>query len=242
VFSDFTPHLEELRRRALLCLAVFFLISFAAYFFARPLLDFLTQPIHGYPGAVLVFQKPHEAFLIHLRVAAFTGILLASPLFFIQGWLFVAPGLYEKEKRTFLPIIITTILLFFIGVLFSYYFVIPFGLKFLLGFGTESLRPMINVAAYFSFLTGMLLAFGLLFDFPVILIGLVSLGVVKTAVLSRSRKVIVVILFIAAAALTPSPDPLSQLLLAFPLWGLFEISLIIARIKEKGSNRATEPR
>ncbi len=165
------------------------------------------------------------------------GVLLTAPLLIFQAWMFVAPGLYEKEKDTFLPVVSASVLLFFVGVLFSYYFVIPVGLKFLLSFGTETLRPMIDVTAYFSFLTGMLLAFGLLFDFPVVMIGLVSLGVVKTEVLSKARKAIVVIIFIVSAALTPSPDPISQLLLAFPLWGLFEISLMIAKIKEKGQNR-----
>lgn len=231
---NFIPHLEELRRRFLLCAAVFAVTSVISYFFSREILDFLTQPLSQSPyPAQLVFQKPYEAFLIHIKVAAFAGFLFSSPLLLWQLWLFVAPGLYEKEKMVFVPVVWISIALFWVGILFSYFFVVPWTLQFMLGFQTDTLRPLLTVGSYFSFLIGMLISFGVLFDFPVFMVGAVELGVVTTGALRRSRRIIIVLIFITAAVLTPSPDPLSQLLLALPLLVLFELSLWIARIRER---------
>lgn len=231
---NFIPHLEELRRRLLICLAVFFATSIISYFFSHTLLEFFTQPLRNGPyPAGLIFQKPYEAFLIHLKVAAFAGFLISSPVLLFQGWLFVAPGLYEREKKIFLPIILISIILFWVGVIFSYVFVVPWALQFLLGFQTETLRPLLSVGPYFSFLTGMMAVSGVLFDFPVFMVGLVELGVVKIKTIIESRKLVIVLIFITAAILTPSPDPVTQLLLALPLLGLFEISLRMASLRER---------
>lgn len=231
--ENFVFHLEEFRRRVLLCLTVFSVAAVFCYFFSRDLLEFLIAPLTRYQEAELIFQKPYEAFLTHLKAAALAGFFIASPVLFFQLWLFIAPGLYEKEKKTVLPFIFVTVLLFLAGAYFAYAVVIPWGLYFLLSFQTESLKPLLSLGAYFSFLMGMLLAFGILFDFPIVIVGLVRLGVVSTDALKKTRKVIIVILFILAAILTPSPDPISQLLLALPLLLLFEISLLVARWGEK---------
>ena len=132
-----------------------------------------------------------------------------------------------------IPIIVVSLLLFLCGMCFAYYLVIPLGLHFLLSFQTESLRPLLAIGPYFSFLIGMILAFGVLFDFPVFVVGLVQLGITDSRTLSKARKTIIVCIFIAAAILTPSPDPVSQLLLAVPLLVLFEISLLIAKRIER---------
>ena len=233
---DFIPHLEELRRRLITCIIVFSAASVLAYFFSRPILEFLTHSLRESPyPAQLIFQRPYEAFMIHIKVAAFTGFLISSPVLLSQLWLFIAPGLYEKEKKIFLPIMSISIGLFWVGVLFAYFLIVPWTLQFLLGFQTETIKPLLSVGAYFSFLSGMLIAFGILFDFPVFMVGLVELGVVKTKTLAASRKIIIVLIFIAAAVLTPSPDPVSQVLLALPLVALFEISLFIAAAREKKS-------
>ncbi len=233
VAGDFVSHLEEFRRRLITCLIIFAAATFAAYFFARPILDWLTWPLRQYGVTNLYFQKPHEAFFIYMKTAGFTGLFFSLPFLFYQLWCFVSPGLYDNEKKFILPLVLISTALFLCGALFGYYFVIPVGLGFLLSFQTESLKPILDVAAYFSFLTGMLLAFGVLFDFPVVVIGLVRLGVVKTAGLKKARRLVIVLIFAAAAILTPSPDPVSQLLLAFPLVFLFEISLWIAAMMEK---------
>ena len=168
-----------------------------------------------------------------MKAAVFGGLLLSLPVFFTQGWSFTAPGLYEKEKKVFLPLIFVSVLLFLAGAFFAYVFVIPFGLAFLLGFETESLRPMLASGPYFSFMTTMLFAFGILFDFPLVIVALAALGIVNTGTLAGFRKFVIDGIFIVAAVLTPSPDPVSQLLLAVPLYLLFEISLLVGRFFEK---------
>lgn len=232
-------HFEEFRRRALLGLGAFFLASLAAYFFSHPILEFLMEPLKQYTVEPLIFQKPYDAFVIHVKVSAFAGFLFSFPVLLTQLWLFVAPALKRKEQRVFLPVLTISIGLFLAGVALAFFYVVPWGLRVLLSFQTETLRPMLSAGAYFSFLTGMLLAFGVLFDFPVILVGLVELGILNTAQLTGSRKPIVVLIFIAAAILTPSPDPVSQLCLAVPLWLLFEASLWVARGRENAQKRKT---
>lgn len=234
-------HFEELRKRLLISITAFFVLTVGAYFFSHQLLDFFTLPLRVYTHEPLVFQRPYEAFMVHIKIAAFAGLIFASPIIFTQLWLFVAPGLYEREKKAFLPVLLVSVLLFLTGVAFGFFLVIPWGLKVMLSFQTESMRPMLAIEPYFSFLTGMLLAFGVLFDFPAIMVGLTELGVVKTAWLAEMRKSIVVVIFIAAAILTPSPDPLSQLFLGLPLWVLFEVSLVIARRREKARNLSQGP-
>ena len=230
---DFLPHFEEFRKRLLIALSVWGIFSVLSYFFSHALIDFFTWPLQASSPQPLIFQKPYEAFVIHLKAAAFAGLVTASPVILYQFWMFLAPGLYQTEKKIFMKIFLISAALFLVGVVFAFFFVMPWGLRFMLDFQTEALKPMISASAYFSFLLGMLLAFGILFDFPVILVGLAELGIVKTEWLAKSRRGMVVLIFITAAILTPSPDPLSQILLALPLWGLYEISLAIARRREK---------
>lgn len=234
-------HFEELRKRLIVSIAAFFLLSAASYFFSSLLLDFFTFPLRAYTHEPLVFQRPYEAFMVHIKISAFSGLLLASPIISAQLWSFVAPGLYEKEKRVFFPVLFVSVGLFLTGVAFAFFLVVPWGLKMMLSFQTENMRPMLAIEPYFSFLTGMLLAFGVLFNFPAVIVGLTELGVVKTAWLAETRKSIVVVIFIASAILTPSPDPLSQLFLALPLWALFEGALILARRREKAKRPSDSP-
>lgn len=226
--SDLFSHLDELRKRIFVCLIAFSVTTLISCFFSKNILDFLTWPLQHYTRTALYFQQPHEAFFVSIQAAAFSGFLFSLPVILTQIWKFFSPALYGHERKWFFPVVLTSILLFFVGAIFSYTLVIPFGLQFLLSFQTESLKPILDVGSYISFLTGMLLAFGILFDFPVILVGLVKLGIVSSKTLAKSRRMAIVLIFIAAAVLTPSPDPFSQCLLAFPLVILFEISLFIA--------------
>lgn len=229
MFRDFEPHFEEIRRRLLISFLVFFLGMVFCYFFAEKILNSLILPLKVYdPNITLYFQKPYEAFLVRIKIACSSGLILVSPFLFSQGWLFLAPGLYPQEKKMVLPLIFISTTLFLVGVWFAYTWVVPWGMHFLLSYQTEGLRPMIGAAEYFSFLTSMLFAFGILFDFPVLIIGLVKVGILQTQTLKTMRKGIILAIFIVSAVLTPSPDPLSQLLLAIPLWILFEISVLIA--------------
>lgn len=234
---DFLPHFEELRKRVFISLAAWGLFSLISYFFSSALIDFFTWPLQNVSKQTLVFQKPYEAFVIHLQAAAFTGWVAASPVVLYQFWSFLAPGLFQREKRIFMLVFSISSALFILGVLFAFFLVMPWGLHFMLEFQTHALKPMISASAYFSFLLSMLLAFGLLFDFPVILVGLAELGIVKTAWLAKSRHWMIVMIFITAAVLTPSPDPFSQILLAVPLWGLYELSFWMIRRRENFKTR-----
>ena len=213
-----------------------------AYFFSPHIIDFLIAPLRKFHPVDLVFQRPYEAFFTHIKAAGITGFVIACPILFTELWLFLKPGLYQHEKRILFSLSLCSVLFFVAGAAFAYWVAIPFGLDFLLSYQTESLKPFIGIEAYFSFLIGMILAFGLLFDFPILILGLVKLNIVKSERIAKSRKVIIVVIFIVAAVLTPSPDPISQLILALPLWVLFEISLIAAKVMEKmntGPNRVT---
>ncbi len=235
MFANFLSHLEEVRRRIFITLAVFGLAFIGGFFFAEPLLTFLLQPLKTFYTEGLVFQKPHEAFLIHVQVAIMAAIFFSSPVIFIQIWQFAAPGLYAHEKKTALTLTLWSIGLFAAGVLFAYTAAIPCGLQFLLSFQSPNLKPLITAEEYFSFLIGMFAAFGVMFDFPVFIIGAVRLGLVSSQTLAKSRRIIILIIFIAAAILTPSPDPASQILLALPLLLLFEGALWFSRRIEKQS-------
>ena len=230
---QFLDHLEEFRRRLIICLVALTLATTVSFFLSRQILDFLTLPLLKHQEASLYFQTPYEAFMVHVKAALMTGILVSLPIWMTQLWYFVTPGLYEKERRALTPLIFCSFALFLLGCAFAYYLIIPAGLNFLLAFGSQSLKPMLTVGPYVSFFLGMILACGALFDFPVIMIGLVKLGVVSTNSMAKARKTIIVIIFVIAAIVTPSPDPFSQLLLAIPLWIFFEASLVICRRFEK---------
>lgn len=229
--TDFTDHLEELRKRIFISLMTFILSSIVAYFFSHYFIEFLISPLKRHKEAELIFQTPYEAFLTHIKVSGFAGLLFSLPVIFFQFWFFISPGLYAREKKTILPLCFVSIALFFTGACLAFFLVIPMGLAFLLSFQTDSLRPLFSIGPYFSFLFNIVLAFGVLFDFPVVLVGLVKMGVLKTSALAASRKIIVVGIFCVSALLTPA-DPVSQIMLAVPLWLLFEITLIVAKALE----------
>lgn len=230
---DFFEHLEEFRRRLIICLIVFGLASAVSWFFTHAIIDFLILPLKARSEAELYFNEPHQAFFMHMQAACLAGFLISAPVLLTQAWLFIAPGLYQREKNALIPLISISTVLFFAGAAFAYFFVIPWGLGFLLSFQTENLKPLVGVAAYFSFVMGMTLAFGILFDFPVVIVGLAKFGLVRAQTFAKARRVIILIIFVLAAILTPSPDPISQLMLAIPLWILFEASLLVARMIEK---------
>lgn len=231
--QEFIAHLEELRKRSMLSLIAFFAAAIASYFYSRPLIEFIIAPLKKYQNAELIFQTPYEAFLVHIKVAAVSGLFFSSPVLFAQFWLFVSPGLYSAEKKFLLPLIFLSIILFLVGSVFAYYLVLPAGLHFLLSFQTESLQPFLSISPYFSFAFGTILSCGIIFDFPIMLMGLIKLGVVRLETLQSSRKIIIVLIFVLAAILTPSPDPVTQLFLAIPLLALFELSVIMSRLSSK---------
>ncbi len=225
-------HLEELRTRLILVLIVVgvaFLFSFAV---SDQLLEFVVAPIKQSVD-LLYFFSPHEAFMTKMKLSLVTGIILSLPVIFYQLWKFVSPGLYASEKQKVLPLVFLSTGLFLLGIAFAYYGIVPFALNFFLNFQTDFLVPLISIGSYISFFLSLILVFGAIFELPVILVGLVALGVVKTQFLKAQRKAAIVLIFVLAAILTPTVDLVTQLLLALPLWILFELSIWIGRQVEK---------
>lgn len=231
--KTFLEHLEELRRRLLVSLGTMGILSVGSYFVSGPLLDFLTLPLKALTGTELYFYSPYEAFLMRLKVSFLIGLLAASPVLFTELWLFLAPGLYRHEEKILLQLALTSALLFLLGAAFAFWVLIPLGLRFLLSFQTEFLKPLLGIGSYLSFLIGTILASGVLFVLPVVILGFVRLGILSVENLRKARRVVMVLIFILAAVLTPSPDPVTQLLFALPLLVLFEGCLWISRRMEQ---------
>ena len=227
----FTEHLEELRKRLIVCfiaVGVGFVIS---YGFKEKLFQILTRPLIRVmqTGDKLIFTGLPEAFFTYLKVAFLSGIILAAPVIFYEFWMFVAPGLYDKEKRLMAPIVVLSTVFFVGGAFFGYFIVFPYGFKFFLGFASEIIRPLPSMREYLGFASKLLLAFGLVFELPLIITFLAKLGMVSVSFLKKNRKYAILLFFIGAAILTP-PDVVTQIMMALPLILLYEISIIGARI------------
>ncbi len=227
----FTGHLEELRKRLITCfiaIGIGFLIS---YGFKAQLFNILTRPLILVmnEGDKLIFTGLPEAFFTYLKVALLSGIMLAAPVIIYQFWIFVAPGLYNKERSILFPIIFLSTFFFVGGALFGYFIVFPFGFKFFLGFATETIRPLPSMREYLSFSSKLLLAFGLAFELPLVITFLAKLGLVSVDFLKKNRKYAILLFFVGAAILTP-PDVVTQVMLALPLMALYELSILGARL------------
>lgn len=223
-------HLSELRRRFFVCAIAVLVGSVMTYFYVDIILEILRGPIE-----TLVFIAPQEAFLVNLKVAFWSGTFLASPVIFFEVWRFVSVALSEQEKRHLFLYAFLSFCSFLIGVTFAYLVVFPIGLKFLLSFTSSELQPMLSISKFVSFVLMLLVAFGLVFELPLLSFFLSKLGLISPEFLIRKRKHAVIAMFIIAALLTP-PDIFTQLLMAGPLLGLYEISIWVSRLaksKEK---------
>ena len=229
-------HLEELRQRLIRVLMVVGVLSVASYFFSDALVGFLTKPAKAYVNYFYFFE-PGTAFMVRLKITFFSGIFLSSPFIIYQAWMFISPGLYKAERQIVFPAVLISSVLFLIGAAFAYYLIIPAGIKFLMSFETSMLRPLININDYLGFASALLLGVGIVFDFPVFLVGLVKMHVVSTETLRRKRRVVVVIAFVIGAAITPSDVIVTQFLLSIPIVLLYEISIVVASLVEKLSHR-----
>lgn len=227
----FATHLEELRSRlikASIAVGVGFALS---YGFKEKLFQILTAPLISVmkTGETLIYTNLPEAFFTFLKTAFLSGILLASPIIIYQFWMFTAPGLYRQEKRMLLPVVFLSSVFFVGGALFGYFIVFPWGFKFFLGFASETIRPLPSMKEYLSFSSKLLLAFGLVFELPLVITFLAKLGLVSVEFLKKNRKYALLLFFVGAAILTP-PDVVTQIMMALPLMVLYEISIIGARI------------
>jgi len=228
-----TSHLEELRRKLIIA-GVSWLVAFlACYTFAEPLFDMIATPVRAAlpEGTSLVFITATEPFFTYLKIGALAGLLVSMPVIFWQIWSFVAPGLYQHEKRYIFPFVLASTLCFATGAFFGYRFVFPMAFKVLIEFGTGSgeLSAMLSMGSYLSLSSKLLLAFGLVFELPVVIFFLARMGVVDHQMLARNRKFALLAAFLTGAMLTP-PDVFSQTALALPFIILYEIGIIVARL------------
>ncbi len=217
-------HLTELRARLIrsfLAIGIGFIIT---YSFSLKIFDVLKRPI-----GKLVFLSPTEAFFTRLKVSFFAGFLLALPYILWEIWGFIAIALKRHERKYTVIFIISALVFFVLGGSFGFFVILPLGLKFLLGYGLPGVNPMISVGKYTSFVIGVILVFGTVFEMPLFFLFLAKLGIITPKFMSKNRPYIVLIIFILAALLTP-PDVVTQVLLALPMLLLYELSLIIVKI------------
>ena len=226
-------HLIELRRRLLLSLAVLVVLFVVALYFAKDIFAFLVQPLLAAGQGKVIYTDVFEAFFVEVKVALFSALMLCFPVFATQIWRFVAPGLYVKEKRAILPFLLMTPLFFAGGASFAYFLAMPWALHFLLGFegniGGVHQEALPGVGNYLSFVTRFLFGFGVAFLLPILLMLLERAGLVTRQQLASKRRYAIVGAFAIAAVLTP-PDAVSQLMLAVPLYALYEFAIIAIRL------------
>ncbi len=221
-------HLEELRARLVRSFLVFIVCFGACWFFSRRIYDFLAQPIYSIrPGEKLVFLGIVDPFILYVKVAALAAVFVVSPFILYQLWSFVAPGLYKREKRLAIPFILSGSLLFLAGGAFAYYLAFPYAVEFLLGIG-EQFEPQITVTKYLGFLMTVILGLGLMFELPTIIFLLARMGVVTPAFLLRHSRWAVVLIFVVAAIITPTPDVVNLLIFALPTIVLYFVGIGVA--------------
>jgi sec-independent protein translocase protein TatC len=231
MFEDIKPHIAELRKRLVIsgiCLIVMFFACFAVY---EPILEWMMAPAKAIlpEGTSMVAIEIQETFFTALKVSFFSAFLVSLPVIFWQIWLFLAPGLYDHEKKLALPFVLAATLMFLIGSSFAYYVVVPYGFDFLIAFGSTVVSVLPSIGKYVGFFTKLLFGFGVAFELPVITFFLAKIGLVDDKSLKDFFKYAIVLIFVFSALLTP-PDILTQFLMAGPLIFLYGVSIYVAKI------------
>lgn len=235
-------HLIELRQRLIWSVLTLFVCFLVAYYFSGIIFDFLVKPLQHVQSANgmrrMIYTAPTEAFFTYVKVALFTALFVSFPVIASQIWMFVAPGLYKHEKQAFLPFLAATPILFLIGAAFLYFLILPFALKFFASFevppveGQMPIQLEAKMSEYLSLVMTLILAFGISFQLPVLLVLLAKVGIVSADGLASKRRYAIVGIVAFAGVVTP-PDVFSQLSLAIPMYLLYELSIWIARFIEK---------
>ena len=246
-----TEHLTELRRRIFISLGAVGLIFILCFNYSEEIFGMLIFPLRAEvkvvlnspflriiekKAASLVFLAPAEAFWMHLKVAFIASLILSLPIIFVQFWKFISPGLMPEEKKYFLPFLLSATLLFTAGAMFCFLVILPFAMTFLLGYKTVHLTPMLSVGSYVDFCLKFILAFGAIFELPLVIIFLTRFGFVTPSTLAGHRKYAVLVAFIMAAVLTPTPDAFNQVLMAIPIIVLYEIGILLSRIMHRAKH------
>jgi sec-independent protein translocase protein TatC len=234
-------HLLELRDRLVKAVAGIFLLFIPTFIWRNQLFSLLIDPMMKVlpEGTTPIATKVMSPFIAPLKLAFFTALFAAMPWVLYQIWAFVAPGLYRKEKRFAVPLLVSSIMLFYAGMAFAYFVVFPMAFGFLTHAGPEEVSVTPDINEYLSFVLATFFAFGIAFEVPVVVMLLVLTGLVPADKIAASRGYVVIGVFVAAAVLTP-PDPLSQILMAIPMWLLFEGGLLMARMLSRSKAAADE--
>ncbi len=229
--NSFLSHLEELRKRLIICAIAVGIGFLSSYGFSKQIFAFLINPLVTVlpKDDKLIFTALPEAFYTYIKVSLITGVLLASPVIFYQIWKFIAPGLYKNEKKYIIPFVIAASFFFGLGASFAYFVVFPYAFSFFISFSSGSIKALPSIKEYLTFSTKLLLAFGAVFELPVITFFLSRMGILNAAILRKQRKYAILIIFLASAILTP-PDVFTQILMSGPMILLYELSIFIAHI------------
>jgi sec-independent protein translocase protein TatC len=224
-------HLEELRKRIFIALLAWLVGAGVAFYFRTALLDWLEAPL---PETIqLNYFKLTEPFAVSMQIAAFFGLVLASPIILGQIWGFIAPGLYREERRWAIPFIFFTVLAFAGGVLFSYYLLLPPSVKILLSFLQGEANAVLTIGSYIATLLTLMAIMGFIFEMPVLGFLLARIGLLQTTLLTRHRRMAILIGVILAAVITPTGDPFSLALVAIPLLLLYELTILVVRLSQR---------
>jgi sec-independent protein translocase protein TatC len=228
---SFLDHLEELRKRLVISFIAIAVAFFACWAFAEPIFALLQAPLTRFlaPGDKLAYTRLTAPFFLYMKVSFFTGLFLASPVILLQLWLFVAPGLYKRERRLAAPFILFGTLFFILGGYFGYRYLLPATCSFFVETGKQ-FKQMVTVDDYFSFASTIILATGLVFETPILIFFLARIGIVTPAFLMQKFKYAVVLAFVIAAVVTPTPDMVTQSALAIPMILLYLIGVGVAYV------------
>jgi sec-independent protein translocase protein TatC len=224
VEMPFLEHIEELRQRLIKVIATILITSIIAYIFSEAVVNYFVKPV-----GTVYFRNPTGAFSIRIKVSLFIGLAAAIPVIIYHFWKFVVPGLYAREVKFLIPVTLFGTIFFFGGASFCFFFVIPAAIKILLSFGTDAVKSLIDVSDYFSFVFWMCVAFGAVFELPIIAYFLGKIGLITARMLRKGRRIAIVIIIIAAGIITPTPDAFNQMMLAVPLYILYEVSILVVR-------------
>jgi len=233
-------HLVELRNRLLHIVVAILLIFCGLYYFANDLYLLISEPLRAFlpEGATMIATDVTSPFFTPFKLTLMTSVFISMPYILFQIWSFIAPAMYAKEKRLAIPLLLSSIVLFYLGMAFAYFVVFPLVFGFFTSAGPEGVTMMTDISLYLDFVLKLFFAFGMAFEIPIATIILVTAGVTDTKSLSEKRPYIVVGCFVIGMLLTP-PDVISQTLLAIPMWMLFETGIIFSKLIEKRSNTDT---
>jgi sec-independent protein translocase protein TatC len=237
----FLEHLEDLRKRIFYALIAIVIAVIPSAIFAKDIFTILARPVTKYlpPGQKLAFTALTAPFVLYMKVAFLTAAFLAAPVVFLQFWYFIAPGLYQKEKKYVLPFVLFTTAFFLLGALFGYFIVFPYACRFFLQMGRD-FQAVIKVDEYFSLIIKLLLGIGAVFETPTLIFFLSRMGIVTSRWMLKNFKYAILAVFIIAAVITPTPDPVNQTILALPMLALYALGIVIAFLfgKERKERRA----